>query len=83
MPLLHGGELLGRADPARETSKAGDVLIARQASLHSRRAVQPMAKALWEAASWAGCARVRVERVEPAELEAPLRAAVEAEGAAM
>ena len=83
MPLLHGGELLGRADPAREAAKAGDVLIARQASLHSRRAVQPMAKALWEAASWVGCARVRVERVEPAELAEPLRAAVETEGAAM
>jgi uncharacterized protein YcaQ len=77
MPLLHGGELLGRADPARETAKgAADVLIARQVSLHTPRAVEPMAKALWEAASWVGCERVRVERVTPVELEAPLRKAV-------
>jgi len=83
MPLLHGGELLGRADPARETTKAGDVLIARQVSLHTRRAVEPMAAALREAASWVGCERVRVERVEPAELAEPLRKAAESGEARM
>jgi uncharacterized protein YcaQ len=77
MPLLHGGELLGRADPARETDKQdGEVLIARQVSLHSPRAVEPMAKALREAASWVGCNRVRVEQVVPGELTEPLRKAV-------
>jgi uncharacterized protein YcaQ len=77
MPLLHGGELLGRADPARETDKQeGEVLIARQVSLHSSRAVEPMAKALREAASWVGCNRVRVEQVVPGELTEPLRKAV-------
>ena len=79
MPLLHGGELLGRADPARETDrKAGDVLIARQVSLETPRAVEPMARALWEAAGWVGCSRVRVESVVPGELAEPLRRAVEA-----
>jgi uncharacterized protein YcaQ len=78
MPLLHGGELLGRADPARETDrKAGDVLIARQASLETPRAVEPMARALWEAAGWVGCSRVRVESVVPGELAEPLRRAVD------
>lgn len=83
MPLLHGGELLGRADPARETvGKAGEVLIARQVSLHSRRAVEPMAKALWEAAAWVGCAGVRVENVVPGELAEPLTRAVAAHAGA-
>ncbi|HET9171029.1 MAG TPA: crosslink repair DNA glycosylase YcaQ family protein [Actinospica sp.] len=81
MPLLHGGELLGRADPAREADKqAGDALVARQVSLHSARAVEPMAKALREAASWVGCNRVRVEQVVPGELAGPLRGAVAAAG---
>jgi len=79
MPLLHGGELLGRADPARETDRgAGEVLIARQVSLHTRRAVEPMAKALWEAAAWVGCDAVRVEKVVPGELAQPLEKAVAA-----
>jgi hypothetical protein len=79
MPLLHGGELLGRADPARESEPgAGDVLIARQVSLESPRAVQPMAAALSEAAGWVGCERVRVEAVSPPELAEPLRRAVQA-----
>jgi uncharacterized protein YcaQ len=80
MPLLHGGELLGRADPAREADrKAGDALIARQVSLHAPRAVEPMARALREAAVWVGCNRVRVEQVVPGELAEPLRKAVAAE----
>lgn len=83
MPLLHGGELLGRADPAREADrKAGDVLIARQVSLESPRAVEPMARALWEAAGWVGCERVRVEAVTPADSAEQLRRAVDAVGVA-
>jgi uncharacterized protein YcaQ len=79
MPLLHGGELLGRADPARETDrKAGDVLVARQVSLETPRAAEPMARALWEAAAWVGCTRVRVESVLPETAAEPLRRAVEA-----
>jgi hypothetical protein len=82
MPLLHGGELLGRADPGRESTKAGEVLIARQVSLETPRAVEPMARALWEAAAWVGCGGVRVEGVLPAESAEPLRRAVQAQGAA-
>ncbi|MFJ2741519.1 winged helix-turn-helix domain-containing protein [Streptomyces sp. NPDC087440] len=74
MPLLAGGRLLGRVDPARE----GSVLVARQVSVESAKAVGDMAKALWEAASWVGCTEVRLDRTTPAELHAPLRAALDA-----
>jgi hypothetical protein len=71
MPLLAGGRLVGRADPARQ----GPTLVARQVSLQ-RTAVPAMAAALREAAQWVGCDSVAVERVEPAELRAPLDAAL-------
>ncbi|MHC0433449.1 winged helix-turn-helix domain-containing protein [Streptomyces sp. O3] len=71
MPLLSGGRLLGRVDPARE----GGTLVARHAALDTPKAVEPMATALAEAASWVGCTGVRVERVTPPELHAPLAAA--------
>lgn len=77
MPLLHGGQLLGRVDPAREADrKEGDVLVARQVSLETPRAAEPMARALWEAAAWVGCVRVRVESVLPETSAEALRAAV-------
>ncbi len=72
MPLLAGGKLLGRVDPARE----GSTLVARHASLDTAKAVEPMAAALVEAAGWVGCTNVRVEKVTPVELRAPLMAAV-------
>ncbi|MFF9072137.1 winged helix-turn-helix domain-containing protein [Streptomyces sp. NPDC014735] len=68
MPLLAGGRLLGRVDPARE----GSTLVARQVSLEGRKAVVPMAEALAEAASWVGCSDVRLERVDAPELRGPL-----------
>ncbi|MET8012351.1 crosslink repair DNA glycosylase YcaQ family protein [Streptomyces sp. NPDC005271] len=72
MPLLSGGRLLGRVDPARE----GKTLVARQVSVESAKAVDPMAEALREAAGWVGCDSVRIERVDRPELAAPLTAAV-------
>jgi hypothetical protein len=72
MPLLAGGRLLGRVDPARE----GRTLVARQVSLQSPNAVEPMAQALAEAADWVGCTEVRVELVVQTELRAPLVAAL-------
>jgi uncharacterized protein len=72
MPLLAGGRLAGRVDPARE----GSTLIARQVSLESPAAAEPMAQALREAASWVGCDDVRIERVEPAQHAARLAAAL-------
>ena len=77
MPLLAGGRLVGRADPARE----GQTLVARQLSLDGPRAAAPMARALVAAATWVGCDNVKVERVSPSELESRLRSSLAAAGA--
>ncbi|MDK1476920.1 crosslink repair DNA glycosylase YcaQ family protein [Streptomyces sp. 549] len=68
MPLLAGGRLVGRVDPARE----GSTLVARQVSLAGPDAVAAMAKALHEAADWVGCDQVRVERCDDPQLAAML-----------
>ena len=72
MPLLAGGRLAGRADPARE----GKTLVARQVTLDRAAAAEPMAQALREAATWVGCDNVRLERVEPATWAPRLAAAL-------
>ncbi|MER5494381.1 crosslink repair DNA glycosylase YcaQ family protein [Streptomyces sp. NPDC002490] len=72
MPLLSGGRLLGRVDPARD----GRTLVAKQVSLESAKAVEPMARALREAAEWVGCDDVRVERLDRPEWAAALTAAL-------
>jgi len=77
MPLLAGGQLVGRVDPARD----GSTLVARKLSLDKASAAEPMARALTEAAAWVGCDSVRVERTEPARLEPRLRAALADVGA--
>lgn len=68
MPVLAGGRLVGRVDPARE----GRTLVARQVTLDGAKAVPAVAQALVEAASWVSCTDVRVERVDAAELREPL-----------
>ncbi|MBW1603253.1 YcaQ family DNA glycosylase [Streptomyces sp. JJ66] len=70
MPLLAGGHLVGRVDPGRE----GGTLVARQVSMAARAAVEPMARALVEAAAWVGCEDVRVDRCDDPALAAALRA---------
>ncbi|MFF8278279.1 winged helix-turn-helix domain-containing protein [Streptomyces lateritius] len=72
MPLLAGGRLLGRVDPARD----GGTLVAKQVSLESAKAVEPMARALREAAEWVGCDTVRIERTDHPELAGRLAAAL-------
>ena len=72
MPLLAGGRLLGRVDPAR----SGSTLIARKLSLDTPRAAEPMARALVEAASWVGCDNIKLQQVEPPRLERRLRDAL-------
>jgi uncharacterized protein len=91
MPVLSGARLVGRVDPAR----SGRTLVARHVTfgtgwgegsaaavpLRGRAAaVAAVATALYEAASWVGCDAVAVERVSPAELAAPVAAAVAARG---
>jgi uncharacterized protein YcaQ len=75
MPLLAGGRIRGRVDPARR----GRTLVARRVSVEPG-AVPAMAGALVEAATWVGCDAVAVEEVTPVELAAPLRAEVAAAG---
>ncbi|MFJ3924988.1 winged helix-turn-helix domain-containing protein [Streptomyces sp. NPDC090022] len=70
MPLLAGGQLQGRVDPARE----GRTLVARQLSLTTPRAGRAMAEALVEAASWVGCEDVRIERAASPEEAAAVTA---------
>jgi len=77
MPLLAGGQLVGRVDPAR----SGTTLIARKVCLDSATAAEPAARALVEAASWVGCDTVKLAQVEPAHLEPRLRSALSARGA--
>jgi uncharacterized protein YcaQ len=72
MPLLHDGRLVGHVDPARE----GRTLVARRVSLHDPSAVDAMASALRETATWVGCDAVRVDEVKPAKVAKPLRKAV-------
>jgi uncharacterized protein YcaQ len=68
MPVLAGGRLVGRVDPARE----GHTLVARQVTLDGPKTVPSVAQALIEAASWVNCTDVRVERVDAPELREPL-----------
>ncbi|GGX90237.1 winged helix-turn-helix domain-containing protein [Streptomyces fructofermentans] len=70
MPVLAGGRLVGRVDPARD----GATLVAKQVTLDGPKAVPAVAQALLEAASWVGCTNVRVERVDAPDLRAPLAA---------
>jgi uncharacterized protein YcaQ len=70
MPLLAGGRLVGRADPARR----GTTLIARKVTLDRPSAAEPMARALREAATWVGCDQVELGQVEPAASAPRLRA---------
>ncbi|MFF6881562.1 winged helix-turn-helix domain-containing protein [Streptomyces sp. NPDC012421] len=74
MPVLAGGRLVGRVDPARE----GRTLVAKQISLDGPKAVPAVAQALREAADWVGCDSVRVERVDPPELTPQLTKALDA-----
>ncbi|MFI7113361.1 winged helix-turn-helix domain-containing protein [Nonomuraea sp. NPDC050227] len=68
MPVLAGGRLIGRVDPARE----GTTLVARQVHLEPGLSPAKWADAfrdaLWSAADWVGCDAVRVERTDPPEL---------------
>lgn len=77
MPLLAGGRLVGRVDPAR----SGSTLIARKLTLDRPSAAEPMARALIEAAAWVSCDNVKLQQVEPPSLEQRLRAELSARGA--
>ncbi|WP_433437937.1 winged helix-turn-helix domain-containing protein [Nonomuraea sp. CA-141351] len=68
MPVLAGGRLIGRVDPARE----GTTLVIKQLHLEpglsTAKWADALSDALWSAAEWVGCDAVRVERADPPEL---------------
>ncbi|WP_035848663.1 winged helix-turn-helix domain-containing protein [Kitasatospora azatica] len=68
MPLLTGGQLVGRVDPAREAG----ILVARQISLDAPKHLPALARALREAADWVGCRAVRVESLSDEALRPAL-----------
>jgi len=77
MPVLHGGRLVARVDPARERH----TLVARRVTVETSKSGTPVkgaitgtAKALREAAGWVGLETVRVEEVRPSRAAAALRA---------
>ena len=79
MPVLHGGQLVARVDPAREKA----TLVAKRVTLEVTRAGTPVrgaidgtARALNEAASWVGAERIRVDEVVPASAARSMRSAV-------
>ena len=76
MPLLSGGQIAGWADPARE----GTTLLGRNVLIEKPTAVEPMARALAEAAQWVGCENVLAERVQPSALAQPLATELRALG---
>jgi uncharacterized protein YcaQ len=71
MPLLTGGRLAGRVDPARE----GTTLVARTLTVEPH-AIVAMARALREAAEWVGCDAVALGEVRPAAAGPALQAAL-------
>ncbi len=72
MPVLAGGRLVARVDPARE----GSTFVARHVSGVAARDVRAVATALREAATWVGASAVAVERATPPALLPALAAAV-------
>ncbi|HEX3540531.1 MAG TPA: crosslink repair DNA glycosylase YcaQ family protein [Acidimicrobiales bacterium] len=76
MPLLAGGELIGRVDPKR----VGATLLIRQISLNApyrERELAWTATALLEAATWVGCDAVAIERSHPEGLASELKAVLD------
>jgi uncharacterized protein YcaQ len=79
MPVLAGGRIVARVDPARE----GATLIARQVTVMPQHATPAriattagaIHDALREAATWVGCDNIAIERVEPAAAAGAIRAA--------
>jgi len=71
MPLLAGGQLMGRVDPGRD----GRTLVAKRLTVEPR-ALAAMAGALREAAAWVGADNVTVREVQPPQLASALRLAL-------
>jgi uncharacterized protein YcaQ len=81
MPVLAGGRLVARVDPARDNG----VLVARQVTIEPQFATPrrvdataaSIAAALKEAAQWVGCDAIAIKRVKPDETAAILSSAID------
>ena len=78
MPVLHGGRLVARVDPAREKG----TVVAKRVTLETTRtgapvsgAIEGTGRALREAATWVGAESVSIEQVVPPNLRSHLVAA--------
>jgi uncharacterized protein YcaQ len=69
MPVLSNERIVGLVDPKR----VGTTLHARHVVVHEPRALDKIASALREAASWVGCDTVSIERVSPPQLSSMLK----------
>lgn len=74
MPVLAGERLVGLVDPKR----VGTTLHARHVVVHHAGAVDQIASALREAATWVECDTVSVDRVTPTELSSSLESSLNA-----
>jgi uncharacterized protein len=74
MPVLAKERLVGLVDPKRD----GLTLRARHVVVYDVRALNDIAVALRDAASWVGCQTITVERTTPSGLLADLRSALTA-----
>jgi hypothetical protein len=69
MPVLGGTKLVALVDPGRREN----VFVAKQVTLLEPAALVHVARAIVEAASWAGCTQFSVERVTPASARTELK----------
>ncbi|HVB92362.1 MAG TPA: crosslink repair DNA glycosylase YcaQ family protein [Acidimicrobiales bacterium] len=76
MPVLGGTRMVGLVDPGRRDG----ALVAKQVTLQTADAVRHVARALHEAASWVGCRKIEVERVDPPERRPELAALLSVPG---
>jgi uncharacterized protein YcaQ len=80
MPVLAGGQIIGRVDPSR----VGGTLVARHVTVmpahatpaRTEASATAIAAAMREAATWVGCSSIAVERVEPASAAKPIQASI-------
>jgi hypothetical protein len=73
MPVLSNERLVAMVDPKR----VGTTLHARHVVVHDVRALDKIASALREAASWVGCDTVAIDRVSPPHLSGTLKSSLE------
>jgi hypothetical protein len=72
MPVLSNERIVGLVDPKR----VGTTLHARHVVVHHTGAIDQIASALREAATWVGCDTISIDRVTPTELSSTLHSSL-------